>query len=61
MPINNIQVGLTMVISSLVERAVGPFLSSEGVVEKRVVLEHSGANSLRGFLDLIFDVGEEGI
>ena len=37
------------------------FLLGEEGVEKRVVLEYLVANPLREFLDLLFDVSDEGI
>ena len=61
MPPKNVQVGLSVVASSVV--LVGGLVSfmGEGDVEESVVLEHSGADSAGEFFNLLFDVGEESV
>ena len=57
MPPKNVQVGLSVVASSVV--LVGGLVSfmGEGDVEESVVLEHSAGE----FFNLLFDVGEESV
>ena len=57
----NIQVGLSMVISSLGSGRVLLSLACKGGVEEGIVLEHPGTDSSCELLDLLLNVGEDGV